>query len=380
MHQTAYEIRVCMDIGSAQHRVGIGLSTGELLEKFDLPHTPEGIAIFFKKIEHYESQFQLPVAIAMEAYNGYARPFDQLSLKKGYRLLNINNNKLAQFKKVFPAPAKSDDIDVEKMFELFSLSDHLPLSKQALQEVSKSPEENEKLKRLTRRRQLLVEEKVRIINRMQGDLLAVSPGLLEITGSADNLWFLNFLTTREDLRQLSRITSKGIAKIRGIGNRYACLIKDWQKTAFFSEEAEWAGDMIIRDAKRILELMAEIKGLEKSIGGLIPSSNIASRLKTIPGFGIICAGTLAGEIGILSRFRSEASLAMYLGVAVLENSSGNYVGTKKSQHVCQRGKTAIMTAVARHINHSAEAKKYYGKKLRKVKNITKLCEPWLGTW
>ncbi len=46
------------------------------------------------------------------------------------------------------------------------LQDHLPLAKKALQEVSPIPEINEKLKRITRRRRALVNEKVRIVNRL----------------------------------------------------------------------------------------------------------------------------------------------------------------------------------------------------------------------
>jgi len=76
----------------------------------------------------------------MEAYNGYARPIDKYVLRKGYRLLNVNNNKLAQFKRVFPGSAKTDAIDTQKIFELFTLSDHLPLAKTVLQEVRLAPD------------------------------------------------------------------------------------------------------------------------------------------------------------------------------------------------------------------------------------------------
>ncbi|MBA2654647.1 MAG: transposase [Gammaproteobacteria bacterium] len=95
----------------------------------------------------------------MEGYNGYARPIDKLILSKGYKLLNVNNNKLAQFKKVFAGPAKTDEIDVLKMFELFTLSDHLPIAKGVLQEINITPVVNEKLKFLSRRRRTLVNEK-----------------------------------------------------------------------------------------------------------------------------------------------------------------------------------------------------------------------------
>lgn len=358
----AYEIRVCMDIGSASHQVAIGLSTGEILEEFDIAHTPQDIKLFFNKIETHKKYHQLPVVVAMESYNGHARPIDKYVLNKGYRLININNHKLAQFKKVFPGASKSDVVDTRKMFELFTLQDHLPLAKNALQEVAPIPEVNEKLKRISRRRRLLVNEKVRILNRFQSDLNAISPGFLEVTGSADNLWFLRFITSRDDITQLARMHYSSLKKIKGLGDKYALKIKAWQENAEFAVDAEWVGEMIIRDAKRILELIGEISDLEKRIELISSESEIVNRLKTISGFGTVCTAELAGEIGALERFESEASLALYLGMAVLDNSSGKYVGTKGSKHVNYSAKAAMMTAVAIHIRNSEQSKKYYDKK------------------
>ena len=68
----------------------------------------------------------------------------------------------------------------------------LPLAKQVLQEVAPVPVVHPQLKRLTRRRRVLVEDKGVVLNRLQGDLQAICPGLLAITGAADNLWFLRF--------------------------------------------------------------------------------------------------------------------------------------------------------------------------------------------
>jgi transposase len=350
-----------MDIGSQTHQVAIGLSTGTLLEEFSITHTPHDIALFFQKIKKYKEHHQLPVVVAMESYNGHARPIDKQVLKEGYRLINVNNHKLAQFKKVFPGASKSDVVDTQKMFELFTLRDHLPLAKSALQEVMPIPEINEKLKRITRRRRLLVNEKVRIVNRIQSDLQAISPGLLEITGSADNLWFLRLLTSRDDIHQLSRMQYQSLLKIKGLGRAYALEVKKWQETAHFSDDAQWVGEMVIRDAKRILELIQEITDLEKRMELLSSGSDIASRL-TISGFGKVCAAELAGEIGTINRFNSESSLALYLGMAVLDNSSGKYSGTKESKHVNYNAKAAMMTAVAIHIRTSEESKKYYDKK------------------
>src|SRR5262245_64343055 len=129
----------------------------------------------------------------MEGYNGHARPLDSLVRQRGYRLYNINNLKLARFKDIYPGAAKSERIDARRWLELFQLSDHLPLAKEVLQEVKGTPKGNEVLKRLTRRRRRLVNERVRVVNNLQADLQAVCPGLLEITSEAGNQWFLNFL-------------------------------------------------------------------------------------------------------------------------------------------------------------------------------------------
>jgi transposase len=56
-----------------------------------------------------------------------------------------------------------------------------------LGEVAAVPEAHAQLKRLTRRRRVLVHEKVRVINRLHADLHAVCPRLAEITGVVDNL-------------------------------------------------------------------------------------------------------------------------------------------------------------------------------------------------
>ena len=133
--------------------------------------------------------------------------------------------KFARFKEIFPGAAKSDRIDARKGLELFQLSDHLPLAKEVLQEVSGTPPENEVLKRFTRRRRRLVNERVRVVNNLQADLQAVCPGLLEITGEASNQWFLNFLLSVDTLPQLARLRRSTLLKIPSVGVKSAAIIE-----------------------------------------------------------------------------------------------------------------------------------------------------------
>jgi len=139
---TASEIRVSIDVGSHRHSVAIGLPTGEVLEEFDLLHRPEGFDLLFAHVERYQRRYGGEVAVAMEGYNGWARPLDTLVRRHGYRLFNINHLKLARFKEIFPAAAKNDRIDARKGLELFQLCDHLPVARGVLQEVAATPLEN----------------------------------------------------------------------------------------------------------------------------------------------------------------------------------------------------------------------------------------------
>jgi len=353
---------VGIDVGCNAHRVGIAHPDGSILEEFDISHNDVGFQEFFRRVEVHRQRVNLPVAVAMEGFNGYARPLDRLVLDNHYRLYNVNNMKLARFKEVFPGAAKTDVIDARKILELFILKEHLPLAKDALQEVVAAPAGNEKLKRLSRRRRRLVNEKIRVVNNMQTDLQAVCPELLAITHSVSNVWFLRLLTFRDDLRQLTRLRRSTIGQIRGVGQKYVGIIREWQRQAKFSSEVEYVGPMIIEDAERILELRKQIRALDEAMAELVGDSEIAQRLSTIDGFGKTSIAELAGEIGTQRRFAGEASLALYLGMSPLTRQSGQMSGTRSPRQVNRRAKAAMMTAVAHHIRCVPQSRAYYDRK------------------
>jgi len=74
---TDQEIRVGIDVGCKAHRVAIADLKGSILEEFDISHTDAGFQKFFRRIEEHKEKLNLPVA--MEGFNGYARPLDRLT-------------------------------------------------------------------------------------------------------------------------------------------------------------------------------------------------------------------------------------------------------------------------------------------------------------
>jgi transposase len=282
--------------------------------------------------------------------------------QQNWPLYSINNLKLARFKEIFPAASKSDRVDANRALQLFQLRDQVPLARGVLQEVVPSSEENAQLKRYTRRRKQIIDEKVRVSCRLQSDLQAVCPGLLEMTGQVGNKWFLQLLSSGDRLCKLRRLQRKTLLAIPSLGPKYADKIQAWQKDAIFSVEEPYVGEMIIEDARRLLQLREIERELKNRCEALNQRSSMAQHITSIPGFGVICAAALAGEIGSITRFTSEASLAVYIGMANLDRCSGKKQGAKAPKHVNSHAKSAMMVGVDRHRKSVPESQRYYEKK------------------
>lgn len=356
------QLHVAIDIGSQRHRVAIGLDDGGVIDEFDCPHTSSGLSDFFKRVRSHEQRHAARVSVAMEGFGGYARPLDSQVLAQGWSLYAINNLKFARFKEIFPAPAKTDAIDAKRMLELMRLRDQVPMARAVLQEVAAVDDLHLQLKSLTRRRKQLVFERMKISQRMQAELQGAAPGLLAITGQADNLWFLNFLTCRPGLAKLKSVRRASLLQIEGIGLTYAAKIRAWQQTASLADSIAWVGPMIQADAKRMLELRQAILALDNEIATLTEQSSMAQHLMSMPGFGVTTAAEVASEIGNIERFRDEASLAIYLGVAPLDKSSGKRVGAKLPRQINPRARDAMLIATIHHMASVAPSRAYYDRK------------------
>lgn len=352
-------IRVAVHVGSRFHQVAIGDDTGHVLDEFSIDHRRDGFKTFFDRVGRHHGR---DIRVAMEGYNGWARPLDQQVLAHGWRLFNVNNLKLARYKEIFPAPAKTDAIDARRILELFTFDGQRPLVRNALQEIEVASAAQRQLKYLTRRRRHLVADRSMRLTRLRCDLQAVSPDLLALTGAADNRWFLRFLTCRDRLTALPNLQARTVSGIPSIGAKKLPPILAWQKTATFGPDIDLADIDIVEDARAILALDERIKALNERIEAAAVDCPITQRLRSMPGFGVTGTAELAGEIGSLSRFGGEASLAVYLGMAPLDYSSGLRQRGAPPKSVNSRCRTAMMTCIARHMKCVPESRAYYDRK------------------
>jgi transposase len=75
-------------------------------------------------------------------------------------------------------------------------------------------------------------------------------------------------------------------------------------------------------AREIGELEVRIREVERQLEHLASESALISRLRTIPGIGLLTATALVAFVGDVRRFRSGRQLASYLGLTPRESSNG----------------------------------------------------------
>ena len=120
--------------------------------------------------------------------------------------------------------------------------------------------------------------------------------------------------------------------------------------------------IILSYAQRILELREEIKDIDKKLDEIGNQSKEVNHLKTIPGVATKLASRFVGEIGYINRFPSEKQLAIYCGIACIDNNSGKVTKARvvyKANKIC---KQTLITMAGCSIRFSPQCKTYYLKK------------------
>lgn len=355
-------LQVSVDVGSESHWVQVGRQ-GRPIEAFQVVHTAPGFEQFFRKVEQHRQPGEKVVVLTEGSGNGL-RPLDGRIQKRGYQLLQINYCKAARFREACAGPAKTDQLDAARGLQLLQLQHHWSEEGTVCEPVQPVAEAERQLRALTQRRRRLVQEKTRLVSQLQANLQALCPGLVSITRRVDNLWFLNLLSCRSQLAQLRRLRYATLLKIPGIGPQRATLMATWQRHGEVSEEATWMSPLVRADLTRLLGLRREIQQLESQLRQVGPASRLFQLLLSIPGFGVISAAELSGEIGSLSRFRTSDALALFVGVAPLDHSSGKHRGSRRARLVNHTAKNALCTATGRHRRLVPESMRFYERKLQ----------------
>ena len=352
-----------IDVGSESHHIIILDDKDNVLYNQKVAHKLNEFTESIKLFKQIEKKEVGKISFALEGKNGYSNPLDQILLDKGFILYNVDNLKLKRFREAFAGEWRDDERDSLMLSKMLKLKDYINSKREKVFiKIEKPSLVTESLKLLSRHQQTLIDEKIRLVNRLGKKLLEVCPQILEL-GKLKNKKIIAILAKYPDFSKYKRITLKSLLKIRGIGKRQApFLLKRLNNIEYMSGLTDIYKTIIVSYAKRILELREEIEDIDKKLDETGEKNKEVNHLKTIPGVATKLASRLVGEIGNIDRFPSEKQLAVYCGVACVDNNSGKVTKARavyKANKIC---KQTLITMAGCSIRFSLQCKAYYLKK------------------
>jgi transposase len=358
-----------IDIGSESHHITILDEEDNVLYNKKISHRLNEFAENINLFKQIEKQEGGKLSFALEEKNGYSAPLDRILLDQGFTLYNIDNLKLKRFREAFAGEWRDDQRDALMLSKMLKLKDHLNSEREKVFiKIEKPSLLTESLKLLSRHQQTLIDEKVRLINRLSKKLLEVCPEILKL-GKLKNKKLIAILAKYPDFSKYRRITLKSLLKIKGIGKKQApFILESLNHIAYMPILTDIYKTIISSDAQRILQLQEEIKDLDKTLDKIGEQDKTVNHLKTIPGVATKLASRLIGEIGDIHRFPSEKQLAIYCGIACVNHDSGKVTKAKvvyKANKIC---KQTLIAMAGGSIRFSPQCKDYYLKKRLEGKN------------
>ena len=351
-----------IDIGSVSHHITILDEEDHILYNQKVSHNLNEFRKTIKQFKKIEKKEKGEISFALEGKNGYSAPFDRILLDKGFTLYNIDNLKLKRFREAFAGEWRDDGRDALMLSKMLKLKKYINSKREKVFiKIERPSPVTESLKILSRHQQTLIDEKVRLTNRLSKKLLEVCPQVLEL-GKLKNKRIIAILAKYPDFSKYKRMTLKSLLKIKGIGKRQVPFLLKRLNNIEYVGLTDIYKTIILSYAKRISELQEEIKDIDKKLDEIGKKNKSVNHLKTIPGVATKLASRFIGEIGDINRFPSEKQLAVYCGIACVNNDSGKVTKAKavyKANKICKQ--TLIIMAGC-SIRFIPQCKFYYLKK------------------
>ena len=220
--------------------------------------------------------------------------------------------------------------NARKNDELDALATALAASHNGRLAVVDPKAESEVLRLLSERREDLVAERTRALNRLHGLLRDLMPGGVTGTLSAD---------------------------------RAACILRGIRPQSSSSRVRRRLASEVLRDVRRLDRKVADLNG---RIESEVEASD--TTLTEIFGIGPILAAKIIGTVGNVARFPTKAHFASYAGTAPVEASSGEVVRHRLSLAGNRKLNYALYMVAVCQARSDARGGAYYRKKLAEGKS------------
>jgi transposase len=316
-----YSVYVGIDWANSKHDVCIQQANSDAREFDVIQHRAEEIDTWVKGLH---SRYDGTIAVAVELSKG---PIVSALQKYDFiDIFPINPSTLAKYREAFqPSKAKDDPTDAELAVDmLLRHSEHFKLLKPQSAEMRA-------LATMVEQRRRLVDERIRITNRLRSALKQYYPQVLEWFDHIDTPLFCEFVKHWPTLTQAKRARANTLRRFFHEHHLYRKVVIENRLQAVKSAQPLTLDDAIIVPYQiQALVLVEQLELMFKAIGQFdVEIEKLASAhpdyglFQSLPGAGPSLAPRLLVAFGEQrDRFKSAAEIQKYSGIAPVTERSG----------------------------------------------------------
>lgn len=233
------------------------------------------------------------------------------------------------------------------------------------------------LRMLLARRQDLVADRTRVVNRLHGQLLAISPALeraLDLTNRGPLVLLTGFATPAA-LREAGTAAVEAwlrARKVRKAGPLAAAAVRAAQSQQARLPGEQLAARLAARQAEEVIALDEQVHEIDQLIGERFRGHPAAAVITSMPGIGVLLgAEFLAATSGDMTAFGSADRLASFAGVAPVPRDSGRITGNLHRPQRYHRGLQHVFyTSAFLSIRCDPASARFYDRKRKEGKRHT----------
>jgi transposase len=333
---------VGIDWGSELHAVCVLDEHGSIVDRFEAPHTREGLEQALARLSGHVASSELPVAV--ERPSGLL--VDTL-VEAGHPVVPIHPNVVKASRPRYAAVnAKSDPGDAYLLADLLRTDGH------RFRPLGQLSDEIRALRSLVRGRDELVAERVAVANQLRAQLDAYWPGAIAIFSEIDSsiaLAFVKRYPTPHSARGLGeKRLATFLARHAYCGRREPVVLLERLRSAPVGHagevEVEARRHVVLALVAVLENLVESIKRLTSEIGHAVAQLPQGRVVMSFPRAGKVNAAMILAELGDdPSRFPTEAALAAQAGVAPVTYASGKRRGVGFRWAANKRLRRAVTT-------------------------------------
>ncbi|MCH7538565.1 MAG: IS110 family transposase [Proteobacteria bacterium] len=347
-----------LDWADKKHDVCVQATASGQRKTYQIQHKAEKIDAWARALYR---RYGGPIAVALELSKGPI--VSALQKYDFFVIFPIDPTMLANYRKTFtPSGAKDDPTDAELALDLLLCHpDHFqPLKPQSV--------EMRTLMTLVEQRRRLMNDRVRLTNRLRNALKQYYPQALEWFDRIDTPLFCDFIKRWPSLAQARRARKATLEKFFHEHHMYRKTLLKQRVTAIKSAVALTTDDAVIVPFRlQALTLVAQlevalesIRIYDDEIAALAPQHPDYDLFRALPGAGPLLAPRLLVAFGEQrERFTSAAELQKYAGIAPVTERSGqkHWIHWRWQCPTCLR--QTFVEWAAQTINKSYWAGLYY---------------------